>query len=50
VTADEEDLRLIEEKVIVEHRYLEAGIESRAHRRVDLVLEYDRIPISIAPS
>ena len=39
----EEDLRLIEEKVVMQPRNLEAGIERRAHRRVDLVLEDDRI-------
>ena len=45
VAADvhEEDLRLIEEEVVVQRRHLEAGIERRAHRRVDLVLEDDRI-------
>ena len=45
VAADvhEVDLRLIEEEVVVQRRHLEAGIERRAHRRVDLVLEHDGI-------
>ena len=39
----EEDLRLIEEEVVVQCRHFEARFERRAHRRVDLVLEYDRV-------
>ena len=35
----EEDVRLVEEEVVVERRHLEAVVEQRAHRRVHLVLE-----------
>ncbi len=39
----EVDLRLVEEEVVVQRGHLQAGIERRAHRRVDLVFQEDGI-------
>ena len=35
--------RLIEEEVIVKRRHFETAVERRAHHRVDLILEEDRV-------
>jgi hypothetical protein len=51
VAADvhEEDVRLVEEEVVVQRRYLEPFVERRAHGRVDFVLEQEPAVIERSP-